>query len=176
MGPTKRLKNKSGVTMDYDDRLIEDAVLALLAAYSSDKGNAWKGFDFEIMNRLHEQGFISDPVNRNKSIWLTTEGMERGRQLADQLFGLRTKRGRCPTRIPDFPPMSRDRPRVYGSLTIMKRCCRGTVHRKCHGKRWPHLAVGGVHGSLTVLCYSRPDWISGWAKFIFLYAQSYQLD
>ncbi|MFJ4051472.1 helix-turn-helix domain-containing protein, partial [Pseudomonas hunanensis] len=33
---------------------------------------------------------------------------------------------------------------------IMKRCCRGTVHRKCHGKRWPHLAVGGVHGSLTL--------------------------
>lgn len=32
----------------------------------------------------------------------------------------------------------------------MKRCCRGTAHRKCHGKRWPHLAVGGVNGSLTV--------------------------
>ena len=27
--------------MEYDDRLIEDAVLALLAAYSSDQGNAW---------------------------------------------------------------------------------------------------------------------------------------
>ncbi|CAM3209959.1 ISPpu13, transposase Orf3 [Pseudomonas plecoglossicida] len=36
--------------MDYDDRLIEDAVLALLAAYSSDKGNAWKGFDFGRLN------------------------------------------------------------------------------------------------------------------------------
>lgn len=77
-------------TMDYDNRLIEDAVLALLAAYSSEKGNAWKGFDFEIMNRLHEQGFISDPVHRNRSIWLTAEGLERGRQLADQLFGLKT--------------------------------------------------------------------------------------
>lgn len=82
--------------MDYDDRLIEDAVLALLAAYSSDNGNAWKGYDFEIMNRLHEQGFISDPVNRNKSIWLTTEGMERGRLLADHMFGLRTKARQMP--------------------------------------------------------------------------------
>ena len=52
--------------MEYDENLIEDAVLALLAAFSSDDGNAWKGFDFEIMNRLHEHGFISDPVNRNK--------------------------------------------------------------------------------------------------------------
>ena len=97
MGPTKRLKDKSGVTtMEYDEKLIEDAVLALLAAYSSDKGNAWKGFDFEIMNRLHERGFISDPVNRNKSIWLTAEGLERGRQLADKLFGLKTQAGQVP--------------------------------------------------------------------------------
>lgn len=29
--------------MEYDDKLIEDAILALLAAFSSDKGNAWKG-------------------------------------------------------------------------------------------------------------------------------------
>ncbi|MDP9536773.1 DUF6429 family protein [Pseudomonas protegens] len=79
--------------MEYDDKLIEDAVLALLAAYSSDQGNAWKGFDFQIMNRLHEQGFISDPVNTNKSIWLTAQGLERGRQLADRLFGSRTHAG-----------------------------------------------------------------------------------
>lgn len=79
--------------MEYDDRLIEDAVLALLAAYSSDQGNAWKGFDFQIMNRLHEQGFISDPVNTNKSIWLTAQGLERGRQLADRLFGSRVYAG-----------------------------------------------------------------------------------
>jgi len=77
--------------MEYDDKLIEDAVLALLAAFSSDEGNAWKGFDFEVMNRLHEHGFISNPVNKNKSIWLTEEGLERGRQIADRLFGVRTQ-------------------------------------------------------------------------------------
>jgi hypothetical protein len=77
--------------MEYDDKLIEDAVLALLAAFSSDSGNTWKGFDFEIMNRLHEHGLISDPVNRNKSIWLTEEGLERGRRIADQLFGVKAQ-------------------------------------------------------------------------------------
>ncbi|MEB2622741.1 DUF6429 family protein [Pseudomonas sp. YuFO8] len=40
------------------------------------------------MNRLHEHGFISNPVNKNKSIWLTAEGLERGRQIADRLFGV----------------------------------------------------------------------------------------
>lgn len=72
--------------MEYDMKLIDDAVLALLAAYSSDDGNAWKGYDFEIMNRLHEQGLISNPVNRNKSIWLTEEGLERGREIAERMF------------------------------------------------------------------------------------------
>ena len=77
--------------MEYDDKLIEEAVLALLTTFSSDNGNAWKGFDFETMNRLHEQGFISNPVNKNKSIWLTAEGLERGRQIADRLFGGRSQ-------------------------------------------------------------------------------------
>ncbi|UVM48165.1 DUF6429 family protein [Pseudomonas sp. B21-015] len=77
--------------MEYDDKLIEEAVLALLATFSFDNGNAWKGFDFETMSRLHEQGFISNPVNKNKSIWLTAEGLERGRQTADRLFGVGTQ-------------------------------------------------------------------------------------
>ncbi|MFS2069095.1 DUF6429 family protein [Pseudomonas sp. CT11-2] len=79
--------------MEYDDKLIEEAVLALLATFSFDNGNAWKGFDFETMNRLHEQGFISNPVNKNKSIWLTAEGLEQGRQIADRLFEVRTQVG-----------------------------------------------------------------------------------
>ena len=73
--------------MEYDEKLIEEAVLALLTTFRFDNGNSWKGHDFQIMNRLHEQGFISNPVNKNKSIWLTQEGLERGRQIADRLFG-----------------------------------------------------------------------------------------
>lgn len=82
--------------MEYDEKLMEDAVLALLAALSSDKGNAWKGFDFEIMNRLHAQGFITNPVNKSKSVWLTEEGMERGRKIAERLFGGGTQVERAP--------------------------------------------------------------------------------
>ncbi|MFH6564805.1 DUF6429 family protein [Pseudomonas kulmbachensis] len=71
--------------MEYDDKLIEEAVLALLATFSFDNGNTWKGFDFEIMNRVHEQ------ANKNKSIWLSAEGLVRGRQIADRLFGGRSQ-------------------------------------------------------------------------------------
>lgn len=77
--------------MDYDDKLIEEAVLALLVTFSFDNGNSWKGFDFEIMNRLHEHGFIRNPVDKSKSIWLTAEGLERGREIANRLFAVRTE-------------------------------------------------------------------------------------
>lgn len=83
--------------MKYDEKLIEDAVLALLATFSAENGNAWKGFDFEIMNRLHELGFISNPVSKSKSIWLTAEGQERGRQIADRLFGVQIQTGKTST-------------------------------------------------------------------------------
>ncbi len=72
--------------MTCDQSKIEDAVLALLAAFSFDGGRAWKGFDFEVMDRLHAQGFIEDPANKKKSVWLTPQGLERGRQIAEQLF------------------------------------------------------------------------------------------
>lgn len=72
--------------MNYDDQLIEDAVLALLATFSFNGGNAWKGFDFDVMNQLHEQGYITRPQGKAKSVWLTSEGMERGKAIADRLF------------------------------------------------------------------------------------------
>ncbi|MED7667308.1 hypothetical protein GXB78_08870 [Pseudomonas moraviensis subsp. stanleyae] len=75
--------------MEYDMKLIDDAVLALLAAYSSDDGNTWKGYDFEVTNRLHEQGLIRNPVNKSKSIWLTEEGLERGREIAERMFAVK---------------------------------------------------------------------------------------
>lgn len=74
--------------MDYDDARIDEAVLALLAIFSFDEGRAWKGFDFEVMDRLHAQGLIENPKNKNKSVWLTPEGLARGLRSAERLFGV----------------------------------------------------------------------------------------
>lgn len=72
--------------MTYDQSQIEDAVLALLAAFCFDGRRAWKGFDFDVMGRLYEQGFIDYPVGKAKSVWLTPEGLERGSKIAERLF------------------------------------------------------------------------------------------
>lgn len=72
--------------MSYDQSKIEDAVLALLAAFSFEGGRTWKGFDFDVMNQLHAQDLIENPVRKTRSVWLTPQGLERGRELAERLF------------------------------------------------------------------------------------------
>jgi hypothetical protein len=52
-----------------------------------DGDRAWKGFEWESMNRLHERGIISDPRGRAKSVMFTDDGLARSQQLLQQLFG-----------------------------------------------------------------------------------------
>lgn len=78
--------------MEYDPKRIEETILALLATFSFDGGRSWKGFDFDVMNALHQQGLIDDPRGKNKSIWLTAEGLEKGTIIADRLFAARADR------------------------------------------------------------------------------------
>jgi hypothetical protein len=73
--------------MELDTDKIDDAVLALLLLGLHDGSRAWKGFDWDSMNRLYEQGFISDPRSKTKSVVFTEEGLARSAQLLKQLFG-----------------------------------------------------------------------------------------
>ncbi|TBU97090.1 DUF6429 family protein [Phytopseudomonas dryadis] len=72
--------------MEYDQKRIEEAVLALLATFSFDGNRSWKGFDFGVMDALHAQGLIDDPRGQAKSVWLTAQGLEKGNEIADRLF------------------------------------------------------------------------------------------
>ena len=72
--------------MKLDNDKIDDAVLALLLLGMHDGARAWKGFDWEAMNRLHEKGFISDPRGKTKSIVFTEEGLKQAERLLEKLF------------------------------------------------------------------------------------------
>jgi Domain of unknown function (DUF6429) len=50
--------------MALDTDKIDDAVLALLFLTLHDHWRAWKGFDWDALNRLYDKGMIGDPVNR----------------------------------------------------------------------------------------------------------------
>ena len=72
--------------MDLDADKIDDTALALLALTLHDDYRAWKGFDWDVLGRLHDKGLIDDPRNRNKSIVFTQEGRARALELLDRMF------------------------------------------------------------------------------------------
>jgi hypothetical protein len=73
--------------MELDNNKIDDAVLALLYLGLHDEARAWKGFDWDAMDRLYGQGYISDPRGKAKSVVFTEEGFERAKWLLQELFG-----------------------------------------------------------------------------------------
>ncbi len=72
--------------MGIDEDKIDEAVLALLYLTLHDERRAWKALDFEVMNRLHEKGFIDNSANKSKSVWLTEKGLSESKELFGKLF------------------------------------------------------------------------------------------
>lgn len=72
--------------MDIDTDKVDDAVLALLWLTLHSERRAWKGHDWDAMDRLHRKGFIGDPVGKAKSVVLTDEGLTRSEALFRAMF------------------------------------------------------------------------------------------
>ncbi|MDF1775275.1 MAG: DUF6429 family protein [Rhizobiaceae bacterium] len=72
--------------MEIDTDKIDDAALALLWLTLHDDRRAWKGFDWDILDRLHSKGLIFEPVGRAKSVALSDEGLERAEALFEAMF------------------------------------------------------------------------------------------
>lgn len=66
---------------------IDEAVLALLHLGLHDGTRAWKSFDWDVMARLHEKGYITDPVGKAKAVMFTEEGLRESERLLRALFG-----------------------------------------------------------------------------------------
>lgn len=73
--------------VDIDNDKIDDAVLALLHLTLHDRFRAWKGHDWDALDRLHRKGMIHDPVGKVKSVVLTDEGLAESERLFRRLFG-----------------------------------------------------------------------------------------
>jgi len=77
--------------MDYDKDKVDEVTLALLylVTHGDEFGErAWKGFDWDTMNRLHEKGYISNPKGKAKSVALTQEGAKLSAEMFKKYFGL----------------------------------------------------------------------------------------
>jgi hypothetical protein len=76
--------------MEYDKDRVDEVTLALLYLVMHDEeeygARAWKGFDWDTMDRLHEKGFIGNPVNKARSVTVSAEGYKRAKELFEKHF------------------------------------------------------------------------------------------
>lgn len=77
--------------MEYDHKKVDEVVLALLCLNmfrDHEDYRAWKTQPWEALDRLHDQGYISSPVGKAKSVFVTEEGAKRAHELFEKHFGL----------------------------------------------------------------------------------------
>jgi hypothetical protein len=79
--------------MDYDKDKVDDMALALLwlTTIGEKQGGqvvlrAWKGHDWDALNRLHEKRLYWRSCRESKSVFVTEEGAERSEELFRQFF------------------------------------------------------------------------------------------
>ena len=74
-----------------DEDRIDEAVLALLWLTLHQGDRAWKGHDWDAMERLHGKDLIRNPVGKAKSVVLTEKGLRESERLFKAMF---TRKGR----------------------------------------------------------------------------------
>jgi hypothetical protein len=104
-----------GGQMDFDEDKIDEYTLALLFLVSHERheglgARAWKGFDWDTLNRLHDKGYISNPVGKAKSIGMSEKGFLKAKELFESHFSSRRNNNEpqfprtiCPQGVYRFP-------------------------------------------------------------------------
>ena len=77
--------------MEYNTEKVDEVTMALLYLTVLEKSafgaRAWKGFDWDTLNRLHAKGLIGDPKSKVRSVTLSAEAVKRAQELFMKYFG-----------------------------------------------------------------------------------------
>jgi hypothetical protein len=77
------------MSVKYDENRVDDMVLALLhlTTFREASGyRTWKGHDWEVLDRLHEKGYIGNPKSKVRSVEITEEGRAKSEGLFNKHF------------------------------------------------------------------------------------------
>jgi len=75
--------------MEYDKDKVDEMTLALMYLVTSrqgDGGRAWRAFDLQTLQRLHEKGWLGEPKSKKISVQVTPEGMIKAEALFSKHF------------------------------------------------------------------------------------------
>jgi hypothetical protein len=76
--------------LDDDQDKADEVALALMYLTlheDYDAGRAWKGYDRDILDRLHAKGWIHDPKDEAGSMAFTEEGLAKAEEFFEKYFG-----------------------------------------------------------------------------------------
>ena len=74
---------------DIDEEKIAEAALAILSLTAhgdADYTRVWKDLDWDLLDLLHDKGWISDPVGKHRSVQLTEEGIKLAQEYVGKHF------------------------------------------------------------------------------------------
>lgn len=75
--------------MEYDQEKVDEVILALLYLTSSRDQygtRAWKGLNWEALDRLYRKGYISDPQSKSPTLLMSEEGAKLSKDLFFKYF------------------------------------------------------------------------------------------
>jgi len=79
------------VFMEYDEKKVDEIMLALMYIGFHENDRVWKTFDWNSLNRLFEKELISNPINKAKSVLLTVEGKNKAQEFFEKYLGVNTE-------------------------------------------------------------------------------------
>ena len=77
--------------MEYNKDKVDEMVLAImyLTTFKDEFGMwVWKGLDWDVLDRLHEKGYISNPKSKAKSVGISEEAAKQSEELFKKYFCL----------------------------------------------------------------------------------------
>ncbi|MEN6410875.1 MAG: DUF6429 family protein [Anaerolineaceae bacterium] len=75
--------------MEYNQEKVDEMILALLYLTSSRDQygtRAWKGLNWEALDRLYKKGYISDPQSKSPTLVMSEEGANLSKELLFKYF------------------------------------------------------------------------------------------
>jgi hypothetical protein len=76
--------------MECDQKKVDECALAMLYLTTFNDGGvarAWKGLNWDVLDRLHEKGWISDPKSKARSVVWTDKGRRKSVAMFKKHFG-----------------------------------------------------------------------------------------
>lgn len=134
-----------------DEDKIDDYTLALLYLVTHERyegfgARAWKGFDWDTLDRLHKKGYISNPVGKAKSVAMSEEGFLRAKELFERHFSKKAP-------VIQMPKLTKDAKRRWDQIpeSVRKELLDSVWCSKCSTATAMQLREGKMVGRSLVL-------------------------